>query len=168
MPGIVFTLMYAWPLIDQRIYRDYRRHNLLDRPRDKPFRTGVGVAAIIYFAVLTIACADDILSINFKIKFELILEILQIAVIVGPILGFAVAYGTCKALQRTNAHPILRPVGGVIFRAPDGAYHTVGEVHGDGHVDTDGHADQPATAGNGHAAETAPAPAGAGEPAAGD
>jgi ubiquinol-cytochrome c reductase cytochrome b subunit len=169
MPGIVFTIMYAWPFIDRWIYKDYRAHNLLDRPRDKPVRTGVGVAAIIYFAVLTIACADDILSNNFHVKFEIILEILQYSVIIGPILGFAFAYQACKALQRTGAHPIQKPIGGIIYRTIDGAYHTVGDHVGDGHGDTNGHGDRPdGAAGDGHTADAAPAATGVGEPGGGD
>ena len=80
IPGLVFTLMYAWPWIDKKIYNDYRAHNLLDRPRDKPFRTGVGVAAIIFFSVLTLACATDLLANNFHIAFERLIEILQYSV----------------------------------------------------------------------------------------
>ncbi len=79
--------MYAWPWIDKKIYNDYGAHNLLDRPRDKPFRTGVGVAGIIFFTVETLACATDLLANNLHIAFERLIEILQIGVLVGPIVG---------------------------------------------------------------------------------
>ncbi len=133
IPGLIFTIMFAWPWIDKKIYNDYDRHNLLDRPRDKPFRTGVGVAAIVFFAVLTIACADDLLANDFHIPFERLIEILQYSVLIGPIVGFVIAYKACQALQRTHAHPIQRPIGGIIIRTSDGAYHTLAEHHGDGH-----------------------------------
>jgi ubiquinol-cytochrome c reductase cytochrome b subunit len=158
MPGLVFGVMFAWPWIDKYVYNDYGPHNLLDRPRDKPFRTAVGVAAIIFFIDLTIACGTDILAHQLHVSFERLIEILQWGVIIGPLLGFAVAFRACVALQRTNAHPIQTPVGGVILRTPDGAYHTLGDVHhaadnghadGNGHVADDGHAaDEKAPAGS--------------------
>jgi ubiquinol-cytochrome c reductase cytochrome b subunit len=142
----VFTIMYAWPIIDRKVYNDHASHNLLDRPRDKPFRTGVGVAAIIFFSVLTLACATDLIANNTHIAFERLIEILQIAALVGPVVGFAIGYKACKALQRTHAHPIQRPIGGIIVRHVDGSYHTLGDAHhGNGHAAEDGHA------GDGHA-----------------
>jgi ubiquinol-cytochrome c reductase cytochrome b subunit len=146
IPGIIFTVIYAWPWIDKRIYRDYGRHNLLDRPRDKPFRTGIGVACIIFFTVETLATAADLLANNLRIGFERIIEILQIAVLVGPIVGFAIAFYTCRALQKTNAHPIQRPIGGIILRASDGSYHTLGDHHAPASAGENGHGngDRPA------------------------
>ncbi len=172
IPGLVFTIMYAWPWIDKKIYNDYGAHNLLDRPRDKPFRTGIGVAAIMFFSVLTIACADDILANDFHVPFERMIEVLQYSVLIGPVAGFIIAYKACQALQRTNAHPIQRPVGGIIVRTGDGAYHTLAELHGNGHgaAGENGHAAADSTAataagdGDGHAGqppEDAPAPIGA-------
>jgi ubiquinol-cytochrome c reductase cytochrome b subunit len=153
IPGVVFTLMYLWPWIDKKIYNDYGSHNLLDRPRDKPFRTGVGVAGIIFFLDLTLACATDLLANDTHIPFERMIEILQYGVFIGPIVGFAIAYKACKALQRTDAHPIQKPVGGIIIRDAGGAYHTLGDVHAhNGHddgADHNGH-------GNGRGGEDKP------------
>ena len=151
IPGLVFTIMYAWPWIDKRIYSDYGAHNLLDRPRDKPFRTGVGVAAGIFFTDLTFACATDLIANDTHIAFERLIEVLQYGAIIGPIIGFVIAFKACQALQRTHAHPIQKPIGGIITRTASGAYHTLGDhAHGNGHdaAHTDG-----AAAGNGHGAD---------------
>jgi ubiquinol-cytochrome c reductase cytochrome b subunit len=129
----VFTLMYAWPWIDKRIYNDYRPHNLLDRPRDKPFRTGVGVAGIIFFTDLTLACATDLLANDYHVPFERLIEILQYGALIGPVVGFAIAYKACKALLASDSHPIRKPVGAIIIRSADGAYHNLGDAHADGH-----------------------------------
>ena len=166
LPGILITTMVAWPWIDKIIYKDHGRHNLLDRPRDKPFRTAVGVAAIIFFCVLTLATGTDLLANNLHVGFERIYEILQVLVIVGPLVGGFAAYKTCKALLRTDAHPIKRPLGGIIYRTAEGAYHTIGDVHahnGDhaGGDHADGHGD---AAGNGAGKESESAP----EPVGGD
>jgi ubiquinol-cytochrome c reductase cytochrome b subunit len=152
IPSVLFGIMFAWPWIDKRLYNDYGPHNLLDRPRDKPFRTGVGVAAIIFFTDLTLATATDLLANDLHIAFERLIEILQYGAILGPIAGFLIAYKACVALQRTDAHPIQRPIGGIIYRTATGAYHTVGDVHGNGHGDDHdgGGSDRPGGGGDDH------------------
>jgi len=136
LPGIVFTVIYTWPWIDKRIHSDYVEHNLLDRPRDKPLRTAIGVAALIFFTDLTIASATDVIGTALGISFELLIEILQYGSFIGPAVGAVVAYRVCLALQHNNAHPIQRPVGGIIVRDSRGAFHTVGAAHnGDGHAE---------------------------------
>jgi ubiquinol-cytochrome c reductase cytochrome b subunit len=137
LPGLVFTVIYAWPWIDKRLFGDYGEHNLLDRPRDKPLRTAVGVAALVFFADLTLASATDIIGNNLQISFERLIEILQYGAIIGPVIGGLVAYRACLTLQGSAAHPIQRPVGGVIVRDHRGGYHTLGAEH-NGHGDVDG------------------------------
>ena len=87
LPGLVFTVIYAWPWIDKRLYADYGEHNLLDRPRDKPLRTAVGVAALVFFADLTLASATDVIGNGLQISFERLIEILQYGSFIGPIVG---------------------------------------------------------------------------------
>ncbi|HET9692554.1 MAG TPA: ubiquinol-cytochrome c reductase cytochrome b subunit [Acidimicrobiales bacterium] len=140
IPGLLFTVMYAWPAIDKRIYRDDAYHNLLDRPRDKPFRTAVGVAAITFFTICTLASATDLLGNDTHIAFERLIEILQIGVFVAPVLAGAIAYKACVALQRTGNHVIMQPVGGILIRTADGAYHTLGDEH-HGHGEIHDHVD---------------------------
>ncbi|MGH8922734.1 MAG: cytochrome b, partial [Actinomycetes bacterium] len=152
IPGIVFGLMFAWPFIDRLVYHDHEPHNLLDRPRDKPFRTAVGVAALAFFSDLTFASATDLLGNNLHISFERLIEVLQYGAFVAPIVAGGIAYKTCKALQRTGNHPIMKPVGGFIYRTADGAYHTVGEHHG--HHGADGSTDGHLSEGTGHAVAT--------------
>ena len=54
-PLFVFGVLFAWPSIERRLTRDARRHDLLDRPRDRPIRTAIGAAflswVVIVFAV---------------------------------------------------------------------------------------------------------------------
>jgi ubiquinol-cytochrome c reductase cytochrome b subunit len=146
LPGLVFAVIYAWPWIDKRLFGDYGEHNLLDRPRDKPLRTALGVAALVFFADLTLASASDIIGNNLQMSFELLIEILQYGAIIGPIVGGFVAYRACLALQSSGAHPVQRPVGGVIMRDRRGGYHTVAASH-NGHDNgraegrADGHSD---------------------------
>jgi ubiquinol-cytochrome c reductase cytochrome b subunit len=160
LPAIAFAVIYAWPWLDKRLFNDYAEHNLLDRPRDKPLRTAVGVAALFFFGDLTIASATDLIGNALQISFELLIEILQYGAFISPIVAGIVAYRVCLLLQRTGAHPIQRPVGGVIYRDAHGGIHTLGAPHdeealaGDGHG-TDGAApgEVPAAASHGVAGE---------------
>jgi ubiquinol-cytochrome c reductase cytochrome b subunit len=145
LPGLVFTVIYAWPWIDKRLYADYEEHNLLDRPRDKPLRTAFGVAALLFFADLTLASATDVIGNGLQVSFERLIEILQYGSFIGPIVGGLVAYRVCILLQGGRIHPIQRPVGGIIVRDPRGAYHTLGAAHGGNGQGAHGHE------GNGHA-----------------
>ena len=139
LPGIVFTIMYAWPAIDRRLFADNEEHNLLDRPRDKPLRTAIGVGALFFFADLTVASATDLIGNALNISFELLIEILQYGSFVAPIVAGVVTYKVCNLLNAQNAHPIQRPVGGIIVRDARGAFHTLGAEHAHEAHDGDRH-----------------------------
>ena len=42
-PLVVFGFLYLWPWLERRFTGDDAFHNLLDRPRDAPVRTAIGV-----------------------------------------------------------------------------------------------------------------------------
>jgi ubiquinol-cytochrome c reductase cytochrome b subunit len=155
LPGLVFNVIYGWPWIDKKLFNDYGPHNLLERPRDRPLRTAVGVAALLFFFDLTLASATDLIGNGLQMSFELLIEILQYGSFIGPIIGFFVAYKVCLLLQSTGAHPIQRPIGGIIVRDAHGGFHTLGADHGDnghGH-DGNGHGGNGHDGNGGHAGE---------------
>ena len=44
-----------WPFLEARVTGDHAEHHLLDRPRERPVRTALGVATLVFYAVLTLA-----------------------------------------------------------------------------------------------------------------
>ena len=44
LPRVVFALLYLAPFIEAQVTKDRAEHHVLDRPRDRPVRTGLGVA----------------------------------------------------------------------------------------------------------------------------
>ncbi len=50
--GIMFAGMFAWPWIEAWITGDKREHHLLDRPRNAPTRTAVGVATVFFYGLM--------------------------------------------------------------------------------------------------------------------
>src|SRR5699024_4910060 len=102
IPGIIFGGLAVWPFLEQWITGDKRAHNVADRPRNAPVRTGVGVAGITFYGVLWLAGSNDILSETFSIDLYLTTYIFRVLAIVGPIIAFIVAKRICLGLQRRD------------------------------------------------------------------
>jgi ubiquinol-cytochrome c reductase cytochrome b subunit len=58
-PVVVFTTLYAWPWAERKITGNRLRHDLLDRPRDKPWRTALGAAFCTWVFIIFVAGAAD-------------------------------------------------------------------------------------------------------------
>ena len=107
IPGVAFGLMALWPFLEARMTGDRDPHHLLNRPRDVPFRTGIGVAALIFFLILTLAGGNDVMAIMFNVQVEAVTNVLRIAVIVLPALGGLVAHR--MAVQLQSSAPSIPP-----------------------------------------------------------
>ncbi|MDQ6682972.1 MAG: cytochrome bc complex cytochrome b subunit [Chloroflexota bacterium] len=126
LPGIAFTLMTVWPFIEARLMHEgAREHNLLDRPRDNPLRTGIGVAALLVFVVLTVAAGNDVAALVLNVPVETMTNLLRIAIFLVPAAGFAIAWRICRELQRGELHPLRRDPGVMLQRTPDGGFEEV-------------------------------------------
>ncbi|MFF3793988.1 cytochrome bc complex cytochrome b subunit [Streptomyces sp. NPDC001981] len=99
LPGVVFTLLFLYPFFEQWVTGDRSEHHLCDRPRNRPTRTGLGVAAIVFYAVLLVAGGNDVVAFSFRVSIEVMTWILRIALIVAPLLAFALTKRLCLALQ---------------------------------------------------------------------
>ncbi|MDX1659877.1 MAG: ubiquinol-cytochrome c reductase cytochrome b subunit [Nitriliruptorales bacterium] len=105
VPGVTFGLMYLYPFIEQRLTgADRREHHLLDRPREHPWRTSLGVAILAYHAVLLAAGAQDILAEMTGASINLIIRTLQVLVFVLPIVAWVVTFLLCNQLQQADTY----------------------------------------------------------------
>jgi ubiquinol-cytochrome c reductase cytochrome b subunit len=124
LPGIAFGIMTLWPFIESWVTRDHREHHLLDRPRDAPLRTAIGVAALTVFVLLTIAAGNDVAAVILNVSVEATTTLLRIGVLVGPIIAGVVTYRICVELRRRElvreAHPRPRTVR--LERNPRGGF----------------------------------------------
>lgn len=141
LPGITFGLLYSWPFLEQRFTKDKKRHNLLDRPRDRPLRTALGISTITFYLILFLGGATDVLAPTFGLSFQALVHLFQVGVLLLPALMGFVTWRLLKELARQRSHPIQQPVGGRVIRTATGGYE-VEEPAGDGHGDED--ADEPA------------------------
>ena len=91
LPGITFSLLFAWPFLEAWVTGDHLPHHLLDRPRDRPVRTALGAATLTFYAVLLGAGSNDLVAKWFQMPVENITTLFRVLVVALPILvGFGV------------------------------------------------------------------------------
>ena len=101
-PAVFFLAMGAYPVIEQWATGDRRGHQLLDRPRNAPGRTGIGVAVMALSVDIQLAGADDVIAVRLDMPVEYLLWVLRIGFFVFPVICFLVTRRVCLALQRAD------------------------------------------------------------------
>ena len=161
LPGIMFNLLAMYPAIESWATKDKAFHNLLQRPRDVPVRTALGVMALTFYGVLFIGGQNDILARTFDWSLQATSWTLRFLLIFAPPIAFYITKRWCLGLQRHDEELLHHGIEtGIIRRLPSGEYIEVtaplppqraavlamqlGVAH-DGHAN--GHA---LTSGNGH------------------
>ncbi|MFH7593705.1 cytochrome b N-terminal domain-containing protein [Streptomyces racemochromogenes] len=99
LPGALFTALYAYPFFERWITGDHGERHLCDRPRDRPVRTGLGAAALAWYAVLLLAGAQDVLAFVFAVPLPQLTWTLRAAFFAVPALVFWLTRRLCLALQ---------------------------------------------------------------------
>ncbi len=102
-PAVFFAGILLWPLIEFRLTRDDDPHHLLNRARDVPWRSGIGVGVLAFAVILTVAGSNDVLARFFGISVEWITSALRIALVVVPPVAGYVTYEVCRELSRGAA-----------------------------------------------------------------
>lgn len=125
--GLFLLLVACYPFLEEWITGDHREHHLLDRPRNAPGRTAIGVAAMTFYGALWGAASADLIATHFSIGLEQTIHFFQAAAIVGPILAFDITRRIATGLQRKDQELLLHGYEtGRIVRMPGGEYI---EVH---------------------------------------
>lgn len=126
--GLFLAAVAAYPFIEEWLSGDSAEHDLLDRPRNAPTRTGLGVAGIVFYGALWGAGSADLVATHFHVSVEAVVHAYQAAVLLGPIVAFVVTRRVCLALERKDREILLHGYEtGRIVRLPGGEYV---EVHG--------------------------------------
>ncbi len=122
-PGVVFGLLYALPWLDRRyISRDYRRHDLLERPRDNPTRTALAAAVLACVITVFAAGSADRLFFQFGFGYEGAIWFFRGAFFVVPVLAYALTRSICTQLTRGEAHPLREWDGQLVRRNRTGGF----------------------------------------------
>lgn len=128
IPGVggltlLFVTLAAWPFIEQWITGDKREHHLLERPRNAPVRTALGVAGMTAYGVGWAAGGNDIIATQFRMDIYTLTNIFRVGFFVFPVIAFIITKRICIGLQRADANRILHGYEtGVIERSPDGGF----------------------------------------------
>jgi ubiquinol-cytochrome c reductase cytochrome b subunit len=119
-PLFVFVVLYSWPWLERRITGDHLRHDLLDRPRDRPNRTAVGAAFLSWVVIIFAVGSTDRLFFRLHISYSAQIHFWRVGVWVLPILIFFITRSACRSLRRSGGHPLRSWQGEVVEREPDG------------------------------------------------
>jgi ubiquinol-cytochrome c reductase cytochrome b subunit len=111
LPSITFGLLYMWPFLEARRTKDRAVHHLLDRPRDRPVRTALGVATIAFYSVLFLAGGSDVLSTEFGLSVNQLIWAIRISLLVVPILAGLLTWRLCHDLAARDAGPAHEEAG---------------------------------------------------------
>jgi ubiquinol-cytochrome c reductase cytochrome b subunit len=127
LPGILFTGMALYPFLEAWLTGDHRDHNLLDRPRDRPNRTGIGVMALTFYGILFLAGGNDIIADHFHLSINTLTWVFRIALVLLPPIAFWATKRICYGLQRRDRDTIAHGhESGTIKMLPTGEFV---EVH---------------------------------------
>ena len=128
VPGILFTGMALYPFIESWITGDKRGHHLLDRPRNAPNRTALGVMSITFMLVALINGGNDIIATTFDLTINQIMWFSRIGIFVLPPLSFVITKRICLSLQRADRELVLhgRETGRLVMM-PHGEFVEVHE-----------------------------------------
>jgi ubiquinol-cytochrome c reductase cytochrome b subunit len=123
-PAIVFMLLYAWPWIERWVSGDDREHHLLQRPRDNPWRTAVGMAVLTWVLVPFLAGSSDRIFVTFDIPYERQVEVLRLVWLLLPPIVFLATLHLCRRLRDSGLHPLRRWHGDIVTRSETGGFTT--------------------------------------------
>ena len=107
-PLFVFLVLFAWPSLERRVTGDYAFHNLLDRPRDAPWRTAIGVAFFTWIFVVFLAGAADRMFVLFGLSYQGQVWAFRVLVWVLPVAVLFVTKRICDELLRGEVVEVRR------------------------------------------------------------
>ncbi len=121
--GVLFTVLAVWPFVERWLTGDNAEHHILDRPRNAPTRTALGVAGMTAYALFWLAGGNDIIATHFKVSLNAVTYFMRAAVFILPVVAFIVTKRLCLSLQRHDRDLVLHgSESGIIMRSPVGGY----------------------------------------------
>ena len=118
-----FLALGVYPFIESWVTRDAREQNLLDRPRNRPARTALGVAWLSFYTVALIGAGNDIIAVRLHVPVESVTWAVRIGLFAVPVMAFSLTKRCALGLQRADRDKVLHGrETGIIKRLPDGEF----------------------------------------------
>jgi ubiquinol-cytochrome c reductase cytochrome b subunit len=128
LPGIMFNLLYAYPSLEAWLTKDKAFHNLLQRPRDTPIRTALGVMGITFYGILYLGGQNDVLANTFHWSLQSTTWVMRVLIIIGPVIAFYITKRWALGLRAKDEERLHHgEETGIIRRLPSGEYIEVHE-----------------------------------------
>jgi ubiquinol-cytochrome c reductase cytochrome b subunit len=129
VPGLFFTLVAAYPLLDGWIAGGRALPRLLPpRPADPANRAGVGVAGITLYGVLWAAASNDQIAYHFRLSLYAVTWAFRILALAGPVLAFALTRWICHAARARRQEEADHGIEtGRIVMTPEGGFSEIRE-----------------------------------------
>ncbi len=102
LPLALFTPLFLWPFLERAITGDRKPHQLLDRPRDVPWRTATGVAIFMLALDLTLAGSGDVQARYLHVPVNVINVVYRFGFVCAPIVGYIITYALASELRRSG------------------------------------------------------------------
>jgi ubiquinol-cytochrome c reductase cytochrome b subunit len=118
-PGLFVGLLYSVPFLDRRFAGDDAEHHVLDRPRDRPVRTAVGMGVLTLLGLLLLGGSQDLLAEWLDARVGHVTGVLQVVVVTVPVLVGLLTWRVCKDL-RAGDERARRHRRGTVVHPPDG------------------------------------------------
>jgi ubiquinol-cytochrome c reductase cytochrome b subunit len=129
VPGLFFTLVAAYPLLDGWIAGGRPPHGLLPpKPADPANRIAVGVAGITLYRLLWAAAANDEIAYHLQLSLYTVTWVFRVLVLTGPVLAFALTRMICHVVQARRRDEAEHGVEtGRIVMTPEGGFTEIRE-----------------------------------------
>src|SRR4051794_14982316 len=123
LPGIMFTLLYLYPSLEAWMTKDKGFHNLLQRPRDTPIRTALGVMGLTFYGMLYLGGQNDVMAATFHWSLQATTWVMRFMTLFAPFIVFAITRRWCLGLQHHDEELLHHGIEtGIIRRLPSGEY----------------------------------------------
>jgi ubiquinol-cytochrome c reductase cytochrome b subunit len=121
--GLLVTGLALYPFIEQWVTGDKREHHVLDRPRNAPTRTAIGMGGVTFYGLLWLLGGNDLIARWFDIQLYWTTWFGRIAIIIGPPIAYIITKRICLGLQRKDRELLEHGVEtGIIRQQPDGEF----------------------------------------------
>ena len=123
LPGLFFSALALYPIVDRRIAVGRPPRGLLPpKPADPANRVAAGVAGITFYGLLWGAAANDQIAYHLQVPLYSVTWIFRVLVLAGPALAFSLTRVICHALadQRRDEELHGRETGRIVMNARGG------------------------------------------------
>jgi ubiquinol-cytochrome c reductase cytochrome b subunit len=107
-PMIVFGVLALWPWAERKLTGDVAYHNLLQRPRENPWRTSLGMALLTWVFLIFMSGSADRVDVFLGLDYTTQIWIYRVIVWVAPVVVFFVTRRACRELVEGEGVDVVR------------------------------------------------------------